>query len=76
MQKIISLFLIITLYFTLTPNTAIAAIKISKANVTVEIGNTATLKISGTTKAVKWASNSKVVATVTSKGKVTAIAVG
>ena len=77
MQKIISLFLIITLCFTLTPNTAsAAAIKISKANVTVEMGNSATLKISGTSKAVKWASNNKVVATVTSKGKVTAIAVG
>ena len=76
MKKLVSLLIIFILCFTLTPNVASAAVKISKSNVTVIVGKTTTLKISGTTKAVKWSSNNKKVATITSKGKITAVAVG
>lgn len=49
-----------------------AATKISKKKVTLIKGQTTTLNITGTKKKVKWSSNKKSVATVSSKGKVTA----
>ena len=49
-----------------------AAVKISKKTVTLIKGQTATLKISGTKKKVKWASDKKSVAVVSQKGKVVA----
>jgi len=76
MKRIISLFLIIALCFTLTPGTASAAVKINKKSLTLDIGKTSSLKISGTNKAVKWTSSNKEIVTVSSKGNVTAIAGG
>ncbi|MDF2544287.1 MAG: Ig protein [Herbinix sp.] len=53
-----------------------ASLKISYKSLTLEVGKTKTLKVSGTTKKITWTSNKKSVATVSSKGKVTAKAVG
>ena len=49
-----------------------ATIKISKKTLSLEVGKTSTLIITGTKKEVNWTSSKKAVATVTSKGKVTA----
>ena len=49
-----------------------ASVKISKTKHTLKVGKTYTLKIKGTKKKVKWTSSNKKVATVNSKGKVTA----
>lgn len=49
-----------------------AKIQLNKQKITLAKGNTAKLKITGTTKNVKWSSNKKSVATVSTKGKVTA----
>lgn len=53
-----------------------ATISISNKTVTLEVGKSKTLKISGTSKKVTWSSSKKSVATVSSKGYVTAKAVG
>ncbi len=47
-------------------------IKISKTKLSLKKGKTYTLKVSGTKKKVKWSTSNKKVATVNSKGKVTA----
>ncbi len=47
-------------------------IKLNKTKVTLNKGKTYTLKVSGTKKKVKWSTSNKKVATVNSKGKVTA----
>lgn len=47
-------------------------IKINKKKFTLKVGESTTLKISGTKKKVKWGSTNKKVATVTQKGKVKA----
>ena len=47
-------------------------IKLSATSKTLNVGKTATLKVTGTTKKVTWKSNKPSVATVSSKGKVTA----
>lgn len=49
-----------------------ASVKISKTKYTMNKGENYTLKIKGTKKKVKWSSDNKKVATVNSKGKVTA----
>ncbi len=46
--------------------------KLSKSTLTLHRPNSATLKVTGTTMKVKWKSSNKDVATVNSKGKVTA----
>ena len=51
---------------------AATSIKINKTKKTLEVGKKYTLKITGTSKKVKWTSSNKKVATVNSKGKVTA----
>jgi hypothetical protein len=76
MKKIILLLLIAVLCFVSVPNTANAAVKISDKEITLDIGKSATLKISDTKKTVKWSSSDEDVATVTKKGKITAIAAG
>ncbi|MDD6043366.1 MAG: Ig-like domain-containing protein [Eubacteriaceae bacterium] len=50
--------------------------KLSKTKSTLYVGNTTTLKVTGTAKKVTWASSNKSVATVSTKGKVTAKKVG
>ena len=49
-----------------------ATVKISKTKYTMNKGEKYTLKVSGTKKKVKWSTSNKKVATVNSKGKVTA----
>lgn len=53
-----------------------ATIKLNKTKKTLKVGQTYTLKVSGTSKKVTWKSSKKSVATVSSKGKVKAKAVG
>jgi hypothetical protein len=53
-----------------------ATIKLNKSNLTLEEGKSYTLKVTGTTKTVKWSSNNKAVATVSSKGIVKAVKAG
>ena len=53
-----------------------STVKINKAIITLETGKTTTLKISGTTKSVKWTTSNNKVATVSSKGLVTAKSAG
>ncbi len=77
MKKLLSMLMIISILFTLAPTqTAEAAIKLNKTSITLETGNTETLKITGTTKKASWSSSKKSVATVSSKGVVTAKSAG
>lgn len=77
MKKILSLLLIITLCLTIIPPSAAnGAVKINKSKLTLDVGDTYTLKLSGSTKTIKWASNDADIAKVSAKGKVTAKSVG
>jgi hypothetical protein len=59
------------------PVTAQAAtIKITNKKLELEVGQTQTLKVTGTKSKVKWTSDNKVVATVSGKGKVEALSAG
>ena len=49
-----------------------AASRISKKSVTLSRGESVRLKVTGTSKKIKWSSSKKSVASVTAKGKVTA----
>ena len=49
-----------------------AGVKLSKSSLTLDVGKSATLKVNGTKRKVKWSSLNKNVATVTSKGKIIA----
>ncbi|BCJ94719.1 hypothetical protein acsn021_22880 [Anaerocolumna cellulosilytica] len=55
---------------------AAATVRISKTKITMGVGETTTLNVSGTKKAVRWATGNKKVATVSSKGLVTAKSAG
>ncbi|WP_310603429.1 Ig-like domain-containing protein [Anaerosporobacter sp.] len=62
-----------------TNNTIVASaatIKLNKTKVSLTVGKTEQLKLSGTKKAVTWSSSKKTVATVSKTGKVTAKAAG
>lgn len=62
-----------------TGNVAVAeaaSVKISESELTMEIAATTTLKVTGTKSKVTWKSSNKKVASVTSKGVVTAQSVG
>jgi hypothetical protein len=59
-----------------TPVIAQAAVKISAKKKTLNVGQSFTLKVSGTKKKVKWSSNKKSVATVSSTGKIFAESAG
>ncbi len=55
---------------------AATAIKLNKTKLTLNVGDTSKLKISGTKSKVTWATNKKTVATVDKTGKVTAVKAG
>ena len=55
---------------------AATAVKLNKAKLTLTVGDTAKLTISGTKSKVTWATSKKTVATVGKTGKVTAIGAG
>ena len=79
MKKIRSALLFFALILCLTcafSSDTQAAIKLNKTSLSLLEGQSATLKVTGTTKKVTWKSNKKTVATVTTKGKVTAKAPG
>jgi hypothetical protein len=77
MKKIITILFTLVLCFNLiAPTTALAAVKISKTKLTLDISETYTLKISGTNNTIKWSTSNKNIATVSSKGKVSAKAEG
>jgi hypothetical protein len=77
MKKVLSLLLVLLLLISLAPvQTASAAVKLNKTKITLYEGNTYTLKISGSTKTVKWSTSNKSIATVSTKGKVTAVEAG
>lgn len=55
---------------------AATTIKLNKTSLTLDIGKTYTLKVNGSKLKVTWSSSNKQVATVSTKGKVTAIEEG
>lgn len=67
-----SLLVLLLLAAILVPSNAQAAVKISKSKATIYVGQTLQLKLNGTTKKANWSTSNKSVATVTTKGKVTA----
>lgn len=71
-KKILSIMIIALLVVTAVPIQAEAAVKISATKKTLYVGQSTTLKVTGTKKKVKWSSTNKKVATVTQKGKVKA----
>lgn len=75
MKKIVSLFLAVILCLSfINPTMAYAStIKLNKTKLTLNEGKTYTLKLTGTTKTVKWSTSNKEVATVSSKGVVKAV---
>lgn len=83
-RKIILSILVLALVFTLTDITTIsnpvaahaATMKISDKTLSLKVGQTAKLSISSTKATVKWSTKDKKIATVSAKGKVTAIAAG
>lgn len=79
MRKTCSLLLVLgllaTLAYTGVPAEA-ATVKLNKTKLTLYTGDSYTLKVKGTSSKVKWSSNKKSIATVSSKGKVTAIKAG
>lgn len=56
--------------------TQAATLKLSSSTLTLEVGKTKTLKVTGTKSKITWSSSKKAVATVSSKGLVTAKATG
>ena len=72
---ILSFVVLTPITYPLTTQTVIAeaaSVKISKTKLSLNTGDTKTLKITGTTKKITWSTSDKSVATVSSKGKVTA----
>lgn len=85
LKKIMIAFLASLVLFTVVPtvlpNTNVetveaATIKTNKIKATINVGEELKLKISGTTKKIKWISSNKKVATVNTKGVVTPIKAG
>lgn len=77
MKRVFSLFLVFALFMGFAPSIqADAAVKLNKSSLNLTVGKSSTLKITGSTKAVKWASSKKSVVTVSTKGVVTAKSVG
>ena len=75
--KALSIMLVLVLVVALIqPTNASAAVKLNKSSITMYVGKTTTLKLSGTTKSATWTSSNKSVATVTSKGNVSAKSAG
>lgn len=68
--------IIALLVATSVPIQAEAAVKISATKKALYVGQSTTLKVTGTKKKVKWSSTNKKVATVTQKGKVKAKKIG
>lgn len=78
MKKFLSSLIILVLCLSvLAPmSVSAAALKLNKTTLTIYEGETYQLKVIGATKAIKWTTSKMSVATVSSKGKVKAIAAG
>lgn len=78
MKRFVSTLLVMVMCLVLaSPSAAYSAtIKLNKSKLTLNVGEKYTLKVTGTTKTPKWTSSKKSVATVSSKGKITAVAKG
>lgn len=73
MKKILVMFIAVIMIIGILPvRVEAATVKLNRTKVTIYVGGSTTLKVSGTKKKVKWTTSNKKVATVTSKGKVTA----
>lgn len=74
LSRFLSILLVLVLVLSIFPMQTQAAgkVKLNKSSTTLYVGKTTTLKVSGASKNVKWSSSNKVIATVSSKGKVTA----
>lgn len=79
-KKLFTLFLVFCLilsgFFTIAPDTQAATVKLNKRTATLRVGRSTTLRVSGTREKITWRSTKKSVATVTSRGKVTAKKIG
>ncbi|MBB2181449.1 Ig domain-containing protein [Lachnospiraceae bacterium MD1] len=77
MKKILSFLLVFVFCLSLiAPSTASAAtIKLNKTSLSLNVGSTYTLKLTGTKSTVKWSTSDKKIATVTN-GKVKAVSTG
>ena len=64
--------IMLSLTIPMTSDVEAATIKLSSKKITLIKGQSKTLKLKGTKKKAKWSSSKKSIATVTSKGKVTA----
>ena len=73
-QRVLATFMAIVMLLTLCPTDMSAAtkIKLNKTKCTLYLKETVTLKVVGTNKKVSWTTSDKKIATVSSKGKVTA----
>lgn len=80
LKRMLALLLIYSMIFSVsyvsTPSVSAAKVKLNKTKLTLQVKKSYTLKVKGTKKKAKWSSSKKKVATVSSKGKVTAKKVG
>lgn len=73
LKKMITVFVVAIMAISVMPITQTnAAVKLNTTKKTVYVGDTFTLKVSGTSNKAKWSSSNKRIAAVTSKGTVTA----
>ena len=71
-KKILAIMLVMMLAVIVVPVQTQAAARISAASKTLNVGETTTLKVYGTSSKIKWSSSNKSVASVNQKGKITA----
>lgn len=72
-KKLMIAMLLLALTITATPvSSTQASVKLNATKKTLNVGQTITLKVKGTSKKAKWTSSNKNIASVTQKGKVTA----
>lgn len=76
LKKIITFTLVMCLMITMVPAETLHAAKLNKTKVSLYVGKTYQLKLSGVSGKTVWSSSKKNVATVSSKGKITAKAPG
>lgn len=71
-KRTLAVILMMMFAVTSVPMQTKAAVKISSTSKTLDVGQTFTLRITGTSSKITWSSSNKKVASVTQKGKVTA----
>ena len=72
-KKVAFIIIIMAMMFSLAmPISVSAQTKSSNKSITLNVGKTYTLKVTGTKKKVTWSSSNKKIATVSTKGKITA----